>query len=169
MYNILEEQQLKNVRLFGFDSFKGLPKDSEGKWFQGAFYAKEKNVRRFLTSKGLDWNRAKLIKGWFKDTLNQEFIKKEQLKKASIIMIDCDIYSATKEALNFCRSLIKNQCIIIFDDWNSRGDSNSNGERRAFDEFLKENPLITSKDFGEYSYFGKPNGVIKLVTTNNAN
>ena len=84
-------------------------------------------------------------------------------------MIDCDIYSATKEALDFCKPLIKDQCIIIFDDWNSQDNSNVNGERKAFEEFLHENPFIKSKDFGKYSYFGYPNGEIKLITNTDVN
>ena len=67
-------------------------------------------------------------------------------------MIDCDIYSSTKIALDFCAPLIQEQAIIFFDDWNSCNLAAQNlGEKLAFDEFLNKNPDLTAEELGSYT------------------
>ena len=167
MYQLLKELDIGHVRLFGFDSFEGLPADQENIWKLGQFQMDYKAVRKYLTWKGINWNRVVLEKGWFSDTLTGDFINQNKIKKASIILIDCDIYSSTKEALNFCASLIKDETIVFFDDWNAQGLADKNmGEKRAFDEFLFQNPNLTAKKFGSYSCYGRPNGEIFLLSRN---
>jgi hypothetical protein len=100
---------------------------------------------------GINWDRVILEKGWFSQTLNSKFIQKHDLHKASLIMVDCDIYSAAHECLQFCGPLIKDYTVIFFDDWNPLAKQNK-GEKRAFDEFLHANPNFTAEEFGEYSY-----------------
>ncbi len=80
----------------------------------------------------------------------------QNITKASLIMIDCDIYSSAKEFLNFCGPLIEDRTIIFFDDWSQK----SQGEGKAFDEFLNENQHIKAEKFGSY----KPYGTVFLVT-----
>lgn len=169
MHEMLEKLELDKVRLFGFDSFQGLPDEAanqdDGIWLPGSYYAHYEKVKKRMSKAGVNWDKAILTKGWFKDTLKSSFIEKNKIEKASIIMIDCDIYSAAKEALTFCAPLIKDNSIIFFDDWNSSGLASKNlGEKKAFDEFLIENPHLKSLDFGSYSFFGKPHGEIKIVS-----
>ena len=169
VYQTLQEFKLEEVRLFGFDSFEGLPEeaafDDEGTWKTGDYYAKEKNVRKYLSKEGVNWEKVKLTKGWFKDTLTPGFIKDNNITKASVIMIDCDMYCSAKEALDFCVPLIKDKTIIFFDDWNSANLADRNlGEKKAFEEFLNENPQFEFFDFDSYSYQGIQNGEIKLVS-----
>ena len=71
-------------------------------------------------------------------------------------MIDCDIYISSKQALDFCRPLIKGSAVIFFDDWIE--DKNV-GECRALDEFLKKNPSFRAQEFDTYL----PQGKIFLV------
>ena len=168
MYETLGDLNVKNMRLFGFDSFEGLPDyaldEDEGVWRPGAYYADIYKVNKYLSRAGIDWRRVQLVKGWFRDTLKPSFIKNNNIQKAGIIMIDCDIYSAAKEALNFCKSLIKDQTIVFFDDWNSADLASKNlGEKKAFDEFMNENPQFEATEFDSYSFKGRPNGEIKLI------
>jgi hypothetical protein len=169
VYQTLQKFKFAEVRLFGFDSFEGLPEeatfDDDGTWSPGAYYAKEKNVRKFLSKEGVNWEKVKLIKGWFSDTLKPSFIKENRIEKASVIMIDCDMYISAKEALDFCVPLIKDKTIIIFDDWNSSNLADRNlGEKKAFEEFMNENPQFEFIDFDKYSYNGYQSGEIKLVS-----
>lgn len=169
VYQTLQKYKFSEVRLFGFDSFEGLPEeatyDDDGIWTPGAFYAEEKNVREYLSKEGVNWEKVKLTKGWFKDTLKPSFIEENNIIKASVIMIDCDMYISAKEALDFCVPLIKDKTIIFFDDWNSANLADRNlGEKKAFEEFMNENPQFESFDFDNYSYFGSQNGEIKLVS-----
>lgn len=103
-----------------------------------------------MTRQGVDWDRITLIKGWFSDTLNDELVDKYNITKASLIMIDCDMYLSAKEALDFCGPLIQDAAIILFDDWYAgKLDERNMGEKRAFEEFLKENPQFAAEQLSE--------------------
>ncbi|NEQ65772.1 MAG: class I SAM-dependent methyltransferase [Symploca sp. SIO2D2] len=156
LHKVLQELNLKQVRLFGFDSFEGLPEtarnDDGGAWFPGQFNSSLELTSKILTEQGIDWNRTFLVKGWFSETLNQDLVEKYQLTKASVIMVDCDMYLSAKEALNFCAPLIQEEAIIFFDDWYSQNlDQKNMGEKRAFDEFLQENPHFGTEKLGSYT------------------
>lgn len=140
-----------DARLIGFDSFEGLPDDDEGYWNKGAFKSDMDHTRHVMTEGGVDWARTHLVQGWFSDTLNAETIRQHNMRKISIANIDCDIHSAAKEALDFCGPLFDDLVILNFDDWNPLAKENK-GEKRAFDEFLAENPQFEAEPFGEYSY-----------------
>lgn len=173
MYHTLQNKGLHKVRLFGFDSFEGMPEEAEtqdeGTWRAGQFSSSIENTSKFLTKNGIDWQKTFLTKGWFADTLTEDFKEKHQLKKASVIMIDCDIYSASLEALEFSASLIKDVSIIVFDDWNSGNLADKNlGEKKAFEEFLTKHPQFVAEEFSSYSYKDKPNGKLFKITNRNA-
>ena len=76
MYRALEELGLDHVRLFGFDSFEGLPKpepeDRGLPWREGGYRMPFEATRRRLLNEGLDPARVTLVKGWFSDTLTPE-------------------------------------------------------------------------------------------------
>ena len=155
MYRALESLRLDRVRLFGFDSFEGMPKeantDDGGMWTPGQFKSEFAFTRQFLTEQNVNWDRVTLVKGWFSDTLTNGLIRDCKITKASVIMVDCDIYSSAKTALDFCGPLIQDHTVIFFDDWNSGGLAERNlGEKCAFDEFLQENPHFITEDFGSY-------------------
>ncbi len=152
MYRALKDLGLCHTRLFGFDSFEGLPSsadaDESRMWCQGQFRADYEFAEEVLTKAGVDWNRVFLIKGFFESTLNKKIIKKHNIARASVIMIDCDMYLSAKEALDFCAPLIYDEAVIFFDDWNCTGDDG--GEKKAFAEFLRENPHFAPEEFGTY-------------------
>jgi predicted O-methyltransferase YrrM len=161
MHRALTAGGFNHVRLFGFDSFAGLPaaaeKEDDGAFREGQFTADERLVRRLLTERGVDWKRTVLVKGWFSDTLTEELAARHHIAKASIIMIDCDIYSSTRDALRFCAPLIQDEAIIFFDDWTTNNlDAKNMGEKRAFDEFLAENPQLVAEEFGRYVHREHP-------------
>ncbi|WPP49831.1 TylF/MycF/NovP-related O-methyltransferase [Catalinimonas niigatensis] len=172
MYQVLKEQQSNHVRLFGFDSFEGLPEtaayDDEGAWRPGEFKYPYKATRKYLDEKGIEWDKTILVKGWFSDTLNEQLIEQYAIQKVSLIMIDCDMYLSAKEALNFCAPLIKDKAVVYFDDWASRDNlaERNLGEKRAFNEFLEDNPHLTAKEIDRYiDIGGKINGAVFLVST----
>jgi hypothetical protein len=104
-----------------------------------------------LDQQGIDWKRVSLVKGFYEDTLTEELIAELGLHKVSLIMIDCDLYSSAKEALDFCEPLILDEAVVFFDDWNPLAKANK-GEKRAFDEFLQEHPEFEAVAMGVYDY-----------------
>ena len=168
MFHALASLELNHVRLFGFDSFEGLPAiaaiDIENELQPGECASNLASTEDLLTREGVDWHRTFLIKGWFNETLNDTITREHNIKKASLIMIDCDLYSSAKESLKFCRPLIKDTAIFFFGDWN---EDKSIGEKRAFEEFLQENPQLKSELLDRYKNNGIPKGRIFLVTDTN--
>jgi O-methyltransferase len=145
-----------NIRFFGFDSFEGLPKKSkkedDGVWKQG-FYAcsfekmKECLKRKEINAKDINW-----VKGWYKDTLNDKTLKKFELKKIGIAMIDCDTYSSSKSVLDFIGPLITEPAILCFDDWKLNNlDVKGMGEYKSFNEFLDINKHLEAKEIRSYN------------------
>jgi hypothetical protein len=156
MYRELDALGLDHVRLFGFDSFQGLPPEAavedEGRWEPGKCHSPLEFTTAVLASEGIDWNRVSLVPGWYNETLKPETRQTLGLGKASVIMIDCDLYSSSKQALEFCAPLIEDEALILFDEFHPRGLSGKYvGERRAFDEFLREQGCFTAKPFGQYA------------------
>lgn len=150
-----EAMGLTSMRLFGFDSFEGLPAaaatDDEGKWKPGAWRSELAFTEAVLEAEGVDRRRVTLVPGWFSDTCNEATARRHQITKASVIMVDCDIYTSTKQCLDFCAPLIKDEALILFDDWHT-GDLAARhlGERKAFEEWLEAQGCFTAEPFGTY-------------------
>lgn len=152
---------MADIRLIGFDSFDGLPTaanyEDGGLWTQGQFRTKRRFTDWFLRNQEVDMERVKLVPGWFDDTLNQATRRRLALHKAGIIMIDCDLYSSARAALEFSAPLIRDHTVIVFDDWHAGGLAARNlGEKRAFNEFLEGHPefvaeQISTGPFSRYS------------------
>ena len=146
-----------SFRLFGFDSFEGLPElapeDRSLGWKPGSFRSNYGGTRRRLTSEGIDWSRTVLVKGWFDKTLTPELRSAHELVKASTIMIDSDLYSSARTALEFSAPLIRDEAIVFFDDWDGGSGlaERGEGEARAFHEFLAEHGEFVATEFDSYS------------------
>jgi O-methyltransferase len=146
----------ESLRLYGFDSFQGLPEvtatEAAGVWQPGWYRAEYGLVRDHLTRNGIDWDRTTLVPGWFEETLVPGLAQQLGIKKAGIIMIDCDIYSAALTALAFCAPLIRDRAVVFFDDWGPGGlAAKGLGESRAFGEFLAGNPDLRAEELPSYS------------------
>ena len=153
------------VRAFyGFDSWEGLPTDTEchPRWVEGLFkqnhsyhptiLANQKvepaHVLDFFKDVGLE--SPVLVKSSY-DQLNLP----DELQTIALCHIDCDLYDSTKTVLNLIKSKLVSGSILMFDDWyNYKGDP-TKGEQRAFNEFLKENPHIRADEFVRYATFCK--------------
>jgi hypothetical protein len=155
VYREVVAQNLPHVRLFGFDSFQGFPPNAaaedEGRWQPGRCCSPLDFTVAALEAEGVDLSRVKLVPGWFCDTLNATTRREHQITKASVIMVDCDLYSSTKEALEFCAPLIVDEAVLIFDEWTiTRSPDKVLGEKKAFLEFLEEHRHFSAVPFGQY-------------------
>jgi hypothetical protein len=145
MHAALRDAGLGHVRAIGFDSFEGMPEESVAQgWNAGAFYSTMPATVAYLRKNNVDLSNVELVRGWFKDTCTPATVQRLAIAKASLIMIDCDIYTASCEALAFCAPLIKDSAVIIFDDWGWRADKQAIGQKEAFAEFLSANPRLVA-------------------------
>jgi O-methyltransferase len=147
----LSDRRLSHVRLIGFDSFEGLPPEAadEG-WVPGDFKSSYEATKAYLDSMGLDMRRVTLVKGWFRDTCTADTKAKLSLEKASVVMVDCDIYSASRDVLRYVEPLIRDHAIVICDDWGSRSSDEQRGQSHAFEEFLQEHPQLYAQPLSSY-------------------
>ncbi len=115
---------------YGFDTFTGLPED----WDLGSHiekkgaYTNEGNVPKI---KG-----GEFIVGKFEDTLPVFFSESHPM--ASVINFDADLYSSTICALNFSKSVMDKDTILIFDEF-IINESWEQDEFRALNEFCSNN------------------------------
>lgn len=165
MAEVLRELRLDAVRMFGFDSFEGLPAsaatEDDGTWEPGQFKFDMEITKAILRKRGVDMNRVTLTKGWFHETLSPALRQHHAMRKASVIMVDCDLYSSTVEVLRFVEPLILDEAILIFDDWNSNDlAAKGLGEKRAFAEFLDVHRDLTALPLPFISYASHAHSVI---------
>ena len=127
-----------NNTVYGFDSFLGLPET----WRQ----SKDSSFDQRYTIKGsfslrgnlpkLHAANARLIKGWFNDTL-PGFLKKRQTTSISMLHIDCDLYSSTAYILTTLKTHIRVGTVIVFDELINY-PSFEEHEFRALSEWLND-------------------------------
>lgn len=151
-FKAIVQKKASSMKLFGFDSFEGLaPKAADEGWNPGAFASTIGATERYLVRSGVDMDRVTLIKGWFDDTLTPETRTTYGMQKASVIMVDCDTYDASKKAIEFSVPMIEKEAVIIFDDWGSASEMNTIGQKEAFDEMLEQNPDLSAEPLPVYS------------------
>lgn len=171
MINNLALQRLSRMysdfRLFGFDSFQGMPASSgfdaemHGEsdlglsFAKGEFSSSIEAVWKNLRESTSEVERITLVEGWYEETLTAELKQSLGIQAASLINIDCDLYSSTRAALAWSESLIQQGTILNFDDWFCYKGSQNHGEARALSEFLAENPHLSAQEFSTYSWHGK--------------
>jgi tetratricopeptide (TPR) repeat protein len=136
---------------YGFDTFTGLPED----WIIGnsiekaGTYSSDGNVPSI--------NGGEFIVGKFEDTLPVFFSEKRPM--ASVINFDADLYSSTICALNFSKSVIDKDTILVFDEF-LINESWEEDEFKALNEFCLINQC--SYEVIAISFFTKQVAV-KLV------
>lgn len=119
----------RHSRVYGFDSFQGLPESWYGTYNKGAF------ARSDLP---LVPDNVTLVQGWFVDTL-PEFLENHQ-QQISFLHIDSDLYSSASFIFAAARDRIVPGTVILFDEYfNYPGWQNH--EHRAFMEFIEATGL----------------------------
>jgi O-methyltransferase len=152
---------LKGMRFFGFDSFAGLPaprgvdRTYRGDFYEGQYSCSKAAVERNLEERGVDWSRTFLIEGYFSDSLTPELRAQHRLERAALVLIDCDLYESSTEALSFIEPLLDRGTILIFDDWNAFDADDRRGQRRALGEFLSRHPEMSLAPLFSYGHYGQ--------------
>ena len=144
---------------FAFDTFSGMPKNSEGNdaFAEGMFKSNIEEVIARCKKAGLvQGSNVQLFQGTFDKFLQgPQSIEIEKLQPAAIINIDCDLYASTVTALEIVKPKIQQGTIIMFDDYNCFDASNEKGERRALIEFLATNTHIEVEKLFSYAFVGQ--------------
>jgi hypothetical protein len=121
MAAVLAAHECNDRRIWGFDSFEGLPPPNEAlypgdcgdqlhRFPQLAVSLEEvtENFRRV----GLFSDQIRLVKGWFKDT-----VKAAPIERIAILRLDGDLYESTIQVLEGFYSRLSPGGICIIDDF----------------------------------------------------
>ena len=115
---------------FGFDTFTGLPED----WDVGSHIEEEGSYTAYGNVPEIEG--GEFVVGKFEDTLPIFFSERRPI--ASVINFDADLYSSTICALNFSKSIIDKDTILIFDEL-IINESWEQDEFKALNEFCFNN------------------------------
>ncbi len=126
---------LPRRRLFGFDSFEGLPETWRPGFPRGAFRTDLPKVR----------DNVELVVGWF-DQVLPDFVKSHPGEPVALLHVDCDLYSSTKTIFSLLGDRIGAGTIIIFDEYFNYPEW-AQHEFKAFQEFVAERRI-------SYEYIG---------------
>ncbi len=158
------------THVYGFDTFEGLPDSSKSDVDEnskslfpisgdtGTFQTMDiDQVEKFIKlACRIQADKLHLYKGLFSDTL-PKFNSSSLSTNGPLLgaYIDCTLYSATKEVLDFLSDKVTTGTWLFFDDyWTFRG-SPFHGPQRAINEWLSENPQLGIQDHMNFRGFGK--------------
>ena len=147
-----------DFRLFGFDSFRGLPPTVVDKeelyWAPGAYACSREAVTHSIKDAGGDLSRITLVEGFYSAELFRNALSGVTLAPPAIVVIDSDIYESCKIILDYFGTTFKTGTIILFDDFNAFERSNEHGERRAFKEFSLSHPRLRTRELFDFGNHG---------------
>jgi len=129
--NQAKMQSLDISKFFGFDSFQGLPDETEGlqvtpSWGKGVYSTKDwlnqdtpLKACRELEEAFIHNKLPVTFVCKFYDELVVEDIEKYGLVPCGFLHIDCDLCKSTMDCMTFLleNNLIKDGCIVRYDDW----------------------------------------------------
>jgi len=163
--NYLDKNEIGYDKMFGLDSFMGLPfeKDgvlrhpghSPGTYSSSSLYECTPEESAKIIQEGIGNEKLKLIPGFYSSSLRKELIQKENMEVASYVDIDVDLMISTYVLLDFMisNSLVKAGTVIYFDDWGATQEY-AGGESLAWKAIVDKYQL----DYEEiFSYGKRPN------------
>jgi hypothetical protein len=148
--------RLKDMHLWGFDSFQGLPTVEPGPneiWSTGQFSCSEHELRSTLF--GMRQDEFTLVPGFYERSLSTAQHEQMLGRTAAIVYIDCDLYESTVQVLAFIERYLINGTIVCFDDFYCYAGRPDQGEQRALSEFLAAHPDIDFRPYLTYCPVGQ--------------
>ena len=136
--------RIEDFRVFGFDSFEGLPapkdpRDGLLSWHQGAFAVGEQAILGRINKVVSRKPSIRLIRGFFDDSLTEALRKDLAHYPPAIVTVDVDYYSSAKTVLEWLRPIVPSGSLFYFDDiWAFHGNP-LYGELAAIREFNERN------------------------------
>lgn len=154
-YAYQAEQILKHYPrdvLIGFNSWQGLPAETEGVWAPerhaaGKYAAPKDEVKGKLGALGISDAdpRFRLVDGFYSESLTPSL--RDEIGPIVFVNIDVDIYSSTIELLDFIGPMLRPGVVLYWDDWKDPRDAHNGewGEHRAWHDWLVKHPGVAAE------------------------
>ena len=150
LYELLNQKYNLDKKVFGFDTFEGMPMPGEHDFKYNNLSAMDlynrkvkiennwckstlDEVKRNILTECSNVN-VKLIKGKVENTL---LVKENIPDKISILRLDTDFYESTKIELEILFPKLEKNGVLIIDDYGSY-----KGARKAVDEYFKKKAFL---------------------------
>jgi O-methyltransferase len=140
MAAVLAAHEIKDRKVWGFDSFQGLPPPNEAQYpgdrgdqlhrfpqLAVSIEAVTDNFRRL----GLLSDQVKLVKGWFRDT-----VPVAKVEKIAVLRLDGDLYESTIQVLDGFYPRLSPGGFCIIDDYGAMQSC-----RSAVEDFRREHSV----------------------------
>jgi len=145
--------------LYCFDSFEGLPSiesvDEGSVFFEGKYAMSLEQFQVIAKRAGCPQSRYTTVKGFYSDSLTADLAARLPLKKAALVYIDCDLYTSTRDALEWCYPYLQTGTILCFDDFFTFAGDRKKGEQLALSEFGARHPDLSFVDWHLFAWHGK--------------
>lgn len=139
-----------NKKVYGFDSFEGIPYATKEDDQQPGIGKKDMSKLGLLKTTGVSshsvenvidnfrkfkvpTDNVEFVKGWFQDTVQS---KSKDIDAIALLRLDGDLYSSTKVCLHYLYDKVSIGGMVIIDDWQLPGC------RKAVLEFIPEEKIV---------------------------
>lgn len=145
--------------LWAFDSFQGLPaqkveQDAHPKWVEHSLATELSRFHQLCVENGVPRQAYEVVPGFY-DTSLPSLGRDEGPGDIACVYIDCDLYSSTRDVLEFLIPRLKNGMIIAFDDYHCYSANQLSGERRAALEFFSDEGRWLLLPFMRFGWHGE--------------
>ena len=133
------------VTVHGFDSFEGLPavENAADKgfigndWMKGAYRASQEVLEAHCARER--FNNYRLHKGYFEESITTEVVAELRAQQPILVWVDCDMYSSSRTVLERILPILRNGCVVYFDDIDFNFRSRFSGQARLIHEINRGN------------------------------
>lgn len=136
---------------YGLDSFEGFPDDSHPYFNQENFKSSYERAKKIEKK----FSNARIIKGFFSDSLNNSEVK--DIKKIKFAYIDCDLYTSAIEPIKFLENRFVIGSYLMIDDFVNI-DRHGRSISELFYSTFNEKKMVFVSSFGVsgviYRYVG---------------
>lgn len=128
------------ITVHGFDTFEGMPPAADARdhdlitgdgWVEGEFHGRLEELTRHCRER---YHNFRLHRGFFEETLTDEFLRSLEEELPILVWIDCDYYSSARSVIERLLPHLPNGCVVYFDDYDLNFGSRFTGEARVIDE-----------------------------------
>lgn len=136
---------------YGLDSFEGFPDDSHPYFNQENFKSSYERAKKIEKK----FSNARIIKGFFSDSLNNSEVK--DIKNIKFAYIDCDLYTSAIEPIKFLENRLVIGSYLMIDDFVNI-DRHGRSISELFYSTFNEKKMVFVSSFGVsgviYRYVG---------------
>lgn len=141
-----------------FDSFQGILDQAPGEdiYYQtGDYYANLATFNLNMQLCGADMARIVTFQGDFDQDLTRPDAHRQIRNPLAVVHVDCDVYPAALNVLEFVTPHLADGSILLFDDFDSMWGASGMGEKRALAEWQQAHPEIEVNEYRRYSATGR--------------